>query len=157
MSQEHQQSATGSPLSGDLGRRGLLLGAGIAGVAGLAAACGGGGGGGGSSSGGGSPQGGGAGGGTSLGNASDIPVGGGKIFTDAKVVVTQPSQGEFKAFSAVCTHQGCTVGSVSGGLIHCPCHGSEYRITDGSVAQPPAPAPLPPKKITVSGGEITLA
>lgn len=150
------------PGPGGVGRRGVLFGAGVAGVAGLAAACGGGSAGGGPSSedGGGSAQGGspsGGGGGAALGSTADIPVGGGKIFPDAKVVVTQPAKGEFKAFSAVCTHMGCTVGTVSGGLIKCPCHGSEYHIADGTVAHPPAPEPLPAKKITVAGGKITLA
>jgi Rieske Fe-S protein len=88
---------------------------------------------------------------------SAIPVGGGKIFDSEKVVVTQPTQGEFKAFSAVCTHMSCLVTQVSDGLIQCPCHGSEYSITDGSVQGGPAPRPLPEERITVAHGEITLA
>lgn len=135
-------------------RRGLLIGAGLAGVAGLAAACGGSSGGGDSADGGGG--GGGAGGGA-LASTGDIPVGGGKVFESEKVVVTQPTQGEFKAFSATCTHRGCTVGSVSGGTINCPCHGSKFKISDGSVARPPADKPLEEKKITVQGGKISLA
>ncbi|MEU6393768.1 Rieske (2Fe-2S) protein [Streptomyces sp. NPDC046939] len=91
-----------------------------------------------------------------LARTTDIPVGGGKVFADKKVVVTQPTQGDFKAFSAVCTHQGCTVNSVSGGTINCPCHGSKYRIADASVAGGPAPRPLPPQKITVTGKSISL-
>lgn len=135
-------------------RRGLLIGAGLAGVAGLAAACGGSSGGGDSADGGG---GGGGGGGGALASTGDIPVGGGKVFESEKVVVTQPTQGEFKAFSATCTHRGCTVGSVSGGTINCPCHGSKFKISDGSVARPPADRPLEEKKITVQGGKISLA
>lgn len=73
-------------------------------------------------------------GGQELAETSEIPVGGGKIFKDEKVVVTQPKKNEFKAFSAVCTHQGCTVSKVVDGTIDCPCHGSKYRVTDGSVA-----------------------
>ncbi|MEU5276558.1 Rieske (2Fe-2S) protein [Streptomyces asoensis] len=95
--------------------------------------------------------------GQELAKTADIPVGGGKIFADEKVVVTQPTQGDFKAFSAVCTHQGCTVGSVTDGIIHCPCHRSEFRIADGSVAGGPAPSPLPAERITVQGGSIKLA
>jgi len=91
-----------------------------------------------------------------LGATSAIPVGGGKVFPDQRVVVTQPTAGAFKAFSAVCTHQGCTVNQVSNGLIMCPCHGSEYSITDGSVKQGPAPSPLPTKQITVANDQITL-
>jgi Rieske Fe-S protein len=160
-----QESASGEdgtrgetePLEGNT-RRGLLTGIGLVGAAGLAAACG--------SNGGsastsqasqpasGSPAA--PGGGAALAKTSDIPVGGGKIFAAEKVVVTQPVAGEFKAFTAVCQHMGCTVGSVSGGTINCPCHGSKYKITDASVVAGPAPRPLPAKQITVKGGDITL-
>ncbi|MFB6842405.1 Rieske (2Fe-2S) protein [Streptomyces sp. NPDC056361] len=92
-----------------------------------------------------------------LAKTSDIPVGGGTVFTEEKVVVTQPEAGEFKAFSAVCTHQGCLVNKVADGTIDCPCHGSKYRIADGSVAAGPAPRPLPAEQIIVSGETITLA
>ncbi|MDH6583642.1 Rieske Fe-S protein [Streptomyces sp. SAI-208] len=95
--------------------------------------------------------------GTALARTSEIPVGGGKIFKDEKVVVTQPKKGEFKAFSDICTHQGCQVTSVSGGTINCPCHGSKFNITDGSVANPPATEPLPEKQIRVDGDSIELA
>lgn len=96
-------------------------------------------------------------GGKPLTKTADVPVGGGKIFADQKVVVTQPTQGDFKAFSAVCTHQGCTVSTVSDGTINCPCHGSKFRIADASVAAGPAPRPLPAQPITVKGGEILFA
>ncbi|GAA3778054.1 Rieske (2Fe-2S) protein [Streptomyces coacervatus] len=96
-------------------------------------------------------------GGQELAKTSEIPVGGGKIFKDQKVVVTQPKKDEFKAFSAICTHQGCTVSTVSGGTINCPCHGSKYHVADGSVAQGPAPKPLPPEQIEVDGNSIRLA
>jgi Rieske Fe-S protein len=91
-----------------------------------------------------------------LAKTSEIPVGGGKIFDAQKVVVTQPTAGQFKAFSAVCTHAGCNVGSISGGIIKCPCHGSQYSIEDGSVKGGPAPKPLPAKQVTVSGDNITV-
>ncbi len=86
---------------------------------------------------------------------TDIPVGSGKIFPDAQTVITQPKKGEFKAFSAVCTHQGCVVDAVTT-TINCPCHGSKYSITDGSVVNPPAPQPLPPKTIKISGDTLTV-
>ncbi|MEU9395288.1 Rieske (2Fe-2S) protein [Streptomyces sp. NPDC048324] len=95
--------------------------------------------------------------GQELAKTSDIPVGGGKIFDAQKVVVTQPKKDEFKAFSAICTHLGCTVGSVADGTINCPCHGSKYRIADGSVAGGPAPKPLPAEQIEVKGNSIRLA
>ncbi|MGW0860710.1 Rieske (2Fe-2S) protein [Streptomyces sp. NPDC002690] len=95
--------------------------------------------------------------GTELARTSDIPVGGGKIFKEQKIVVTQPKEGEFKAFSAVCTHASCLVSSVSDGTINCPCHGSRYSITDAAVEAGPAPRPLPAEKITVSGGAVRTA
>ncbi|MFE7276392.1 Rieske (2Fe-2S) protein [Streptomyces sp. NPDC057623] len=94
--------------------------------------------------------------GKELATTSEIPVGGGTIFKADEVVVTQPEQGQFKAFSAICTHQQCTVGTVADGTINCPCHGSKFKITDGSVAHPPATRPLPEKKITVDGNSIRL-
>jgi len=93
---------------------------------------------------------------TVLGKIADIPVGGGKIFAPNQVVVTQPVKGTFKAFSSICTHQSCPVASVSGGTINCDCHGSKYAIATGAVVAGPAPRPLPPKQITISGDSITL-
>ncbi|MCZ9349448.1 Rieske (2Fe-2S) protein [Streptomyces mutabilis] len=94
--------------------------------------------------------------GAALAATADIPEGGGKVFADRKVVVTQPTAGEFKAFSATCTHQGCAVKSVADGVINCPCHNSNFSITDGSVQGGPATKPLPAVRITVSGGSIRL-
>ena len=91
-----------------------------------------------------------------LANIDEIPVGGGKIFKDEKVVVTQPDQGRLKAFSAICTHMHCLVGSVSDGTINCPCHGSKFKIADGAVAHGPATQPLPAEQITVEGNSIRL-
>jgi len=92
-----------------------------------------------------------------LASTSDVPVGGGKILADKKIVITQPKSGEFHGFSAVCTHAGCIVGTVSGGTINCPCHGSRFSITDGSVVNGPAPSPLPPVGIKVQGTSIVQA
>ncbi|MDT7771783.1 MAG: hypothetical protein QOC67_707 [Pseudonocardiales bacterium] len=95
-------------------------------------------------------------GGTVLGAASGVPVGGGKIFEDQAVVVTQPTAGTFHAFSAICTHQGCTVDSVAGGTINCPCHGSKFSVTDGSVAKGPAKKPLAAKQVSADGGQLRV-
>ncbi|MBP2581186.1 Rieske Fe-S protein [Streptomyces sp. PvR006] len=94
--------------------------------------------------------------GQALARTADIPVGGGTVFKAEKVVVTQPTAGEFKAFSAVCTHQGCLVNKVADGTIDCPCHGSKFSVTDAAVVAGPAPRPLPAEQITVSGDSITL-
>jgi Rieske Fe-S protein len=97
-----------------------------------------------------------AGSGTSVAT-SKVPVDGGFIDQTAKVVVTQPSAGEYKAFTAVCTHAGCTVSTVSNNVIQCPCHGSQYSAKDGSVIQGPAPSPLTAVTVKVSGSTITYS
>lgn len=94
--------------------------------------------------------------GPTLAKTSEIPKGGGKIFKGEKVVVTQPQDGDIKAFSAICTHAGCVVGEVSGGTINCMCHGSKFDITDGSVKTGPATKGLAPAKVTVKGGSVSL-
>lgn len=92
-----------------------------------------------------------------LARKADIPVGGGKIFETEKVVVTQPTAGTFKAFSAACTHAGCTVTSVANGTINCACHNSKFAVADGAVKGGPANKPLAAKQIKVEGDNITLA
>ncbi|MFN8098236.1 MAG: Rieske (2Fe-2S) protein [Dermatophilaceae bacterium] len=87
---------------------------------------------------------------------TDVPLGGGVILTDAKVVVTQPAAGEFKAFSAICTHQHCPVADVTT-TIDCTCHNSHFSITDGSVVSGPARSPLPARTTSVSGDTITVS
>ena len=94
--------------------------------------------------------------GTVLGAASDIPVGGGAIYTAAKVVVTQPASGQYKGFSAVCTHVGCLVNKVTSETIDCPCHGSEFKITNGAVVAGPAPSPLPARQIKIVDDQVIL-
>ena len=89
-----------------------------------------------------------------LARTADIPVGGGKILTDKKIVITQPRAGTFDAFTAVCTHQGCIVDSVAGGTINCPCHGSKFSIANGSVVNGPATSSLAPISIKVQGTSI---
>ena len=88
---------------------------------------------------------------------ADVPVGGGIVAKDAKIVVTQPKAGQFHAFSAVCTHKGCTVARVADGTINCPCHGSRFSDVDGSVAEGPAARPLAAKKVTVNGATLTVS
>lgn len=89
-----------------------------------------------------------------LTTTAEVPVGGGVILDGAGVVVTQPTAGQFAAFSATCTHQGCAVTEIGDGLITCTCHGSQYSVTDGSVQQGPAEQPLPPVAIVVEGDQI---
>jgi Rieske Fe-S protein len=89
-----------------------------------------------------------------LATTSEVPDGGGKIIDGKNIVLTQPQAGSFRAFTAVCTHQGCIVSTVSGGTINCPCHGSKFSIKDGSVVNGPATAPLAAITIKVEGTSI---
>lgn len=88
-------------------------------------------------------------------STADVPEGGGVILADQETVVTQPETGEYKAFSAICTHQGCAVSGVTE-TIDCACHGSKFSLTDGSVVNGPATEPLPEKSITLDGDSLTL-
>ena len=88
---------------------------------------------------------------------ADVPVGGGVVLKDAKVVVTQPAAGQFHAFSAVCTHKQCLVSQVADGTIDCPCHGSRYSDVDGSVVKGPATQALATKTVTVQGDSLTVS
>ncbi|MCF6379417.1 Rieske (2Fe-2S) protein [Nocardioides KLBMP 9356] len=98
-----------------------------------------------------------SGGGAALASTSDVPVGGCFVVAASKIVVTQPTAGDFKAFSAVCTHQGCLVESSTEGDIPCPCHGSKFSLEDGSPQSGPASSPLESVQITVDGDSITQA
>lgn len=88
--------------------------------------------------------------------SSDIPVGGAVYLPDISVIVTQPTKGQFKAFSSICTHQGCPVTQVMGKNLLCPCHGSQFSLATGAVEAGPAPSPLPAKKATVQGDSVAI-
>ncbi|WP_086561596.1 Rieske (2Fe-2S) protein [Streptomyces africanus] len=96
-------------------------------------------------------------GGAALAKTSDIPEGSGKIFKDEKVVVSQPTAGDYKAFSTICTHRDCPMVDLKDDIISCTCHGSKFSVLDGSVKHGPAVEPLEAKKISVNGDSITLA
>jgi Rieske Fe-S protein len=95
--------------------------------------------------------------GASLGPASEVPVGSAVIFADQRTVVAQPTAGEYVAFSATCTHQGCQVSEVEGAEIVCTCHGSRFSIEDGSVLSGPATEPLGSQEVLVKADQLVLA
>ena len=180
MSTESQQDSPATAQRDTTGRRdsstrrGVLAGAGLAGLAGVVSACSfggssgsagsaygagssggaGGGYGGGASASSGSGGSGSGGGSGALASTSEIPVGGGKVFSGQQVVVTQPEAGTFKGFSAVCTHMQCTVDQVASGTIDCPCHGSRFSA-DGANLGNPALKPL--KKIKIDTADKVKA
>ncbi len=92
-----------------------------------------------------------------IATTDEVPVGGGAVFSEHEVVVTQPEEGTFRAFSTSCTHEGCPVDEVAEGQIHCPCHGSRFSIEDGSPVEGPAQSPLEEVQIRVDGDSVVLA
>lgn len=95
-----------------------------------------------------------------LAATSDVPVGGGMVNTDANVVIVQPSQGEFKAFTATCTHQACPLENVENGEIVCSTtcgHGSRFAVADGSVTTGPASNALEEVPVSVDGDSIVAS
>ena len=86
---------------------------------------------------------------------TDVPSGGG-ILKGQGYVVTQPSDGQFKAFSAVCPHQGCEVSNIVEDEIVCGCHGSRFALADGSLKKGPATTGLDPATVTRDGDTLTL-
>jgi Rieske Fe-S protein len=87
---------------------------------------------------------------------SDVPVGGGVIESATGVVVVQPTSGEFKAYSSVCPHQGCAVEGIANGRITCPCHGSVFKVSDGSVVNGPATQGLTVLPSKVEGSDVVV-
>lgn len=100
-------------------------------------------------------------GGGAIAQESEVPTGSAVKFQEGgdPAVLVHLDSGEFVAYSAVCTHKGCTVAyNAESGTLDCPCHGSVYDPSEGAaVQQGPAPRPLPEISIEVSGGEVRKA
>jgi cytochrome b6-f complex iron-sulfur subunit len=98
----------------------------------------------------------GAGGGGPIVKLADVPVGGsaaGKTADGKPILLAQPTAGTVVAFTAICTHQGCTV-APAGTELHCPCHGSVFDAFTGAVKKGPAPSPLAAVPVHVAAGEV---
>ena len=98
-----------------------------------------------------------AGDGAAIAMVGDVPVGGGVVNDEVAIVVTQPTDGSIKAFTAVCPHQGCLVSEVVENEIICPCHDSRFSALDGAVLQGPATEGLAAASVVVQGDSIVLA
>jgi Rieske Fe-S protein len=92
-----------------------------------------------------------------LAEVSQVPLGGGIVLAGEKIVLSRSPAGQVRGFSAVCTHQGCLVGSVHNGQIICPCHGSRFDAATGAVVNGPAAVPLPSVAVTVENGSVYTA
>ncbi len=92
-----------------------------------------------------------------LGPGSRLPSGQAATYSDpadgSPDILIRDEAGGLKAYSAVCTHAGCTVG-YEGGVIVCPCHGGEFSAETGDVIAGPPPAGLAAKQVLESGGDI---
>ncbi|WP_242676088.1 Rieske (2Fe-2S) protein [Streptosporangium minutum] len=91
-----------------------------------------------------------------IAQTADVPVGGGKVITKWKIVITQPTAGVFKAFTASCPHKGCSVARPEDGIIRCPCHGSEFAADSGKCLKGPAGAPLVEFALKLDGDGIVI-
>ncbi|QDY76218.1 Rieske (2Fe-2S) protein [Streptomyces qinzhouensis] len=89
-----------------------------------------------------------------LGAADAVPVGGAKLYREQRLVVSCPAKGEYKAFSAQCTHAGCALDKVEGNEGNCPCHGSRFDVTTGEALNGPATVPLPKVPVVVRDGKL---
>lgn len=98
-----------------------------------------------------------SGGGQVLAATSAVAVGGGVVVSSPPIVITQPSAGQFNGFTAICPHQGCLVSRVEDNEIICPCHGSRFSGTDGSVITGPAEVGLQTADVAVEGSNVVLA
>lgn len=100
-----------------------------------------------------------SGGGRAIARASEVAPGSATKFKDSgtPALLVHLDSGEFAAYSAICTHQQCTV-AYRGGQLACPCHGSIYDPANGAqVVSGPAPRPLPEIPVEVRGGEVFRA
>ncbi|MCC3654757.1 Rieske (2Fe-2S) protein [Streptomyces sp. S07_1.15] len=130
-------------------RRTLLRGAALAGAAGAGlTACGDGGGGGGTG-GGEAPS-----APVDLGAADEVPVGGARLYREQRLLVSRPAEDEYKAFSAVCTHQRCVLSAVEGTGADCACHGSRFDAETGKALRGPATKALPAVPVSVRDGRL---
>ncbi|MFD7263976.1 Rieske (2Fe-2S) protein [Streptomyces sp. NPDC059874] len=89
-----------------------------------------------------------------LGAATEVPVGGAKLYREKKLIVSCPAEGQYKAFSAQCTHAGCVLDKIDKGEGNCPCHGSRFDVTTGKVLQGPATDPLPAVPVKAENGKL---
>ncbi len=76
------------------------------------------------------------------------PTGGSSILVDFS--------GQWRAFSAICTHAGCAV-EFTGSSLYCPCHAGYFSPADGSVQGGPPPAPLAEYGVVVQGGSLYVS
>ncbi|MCK1796462.1 Rieske (2Fe-2S) protein [Streptomyces sp. XM4193] len=91
-----------------------------------------------------------------LGSADSVPVGGARLYRDDRLLISQPEQGKYRAFSAVCTHGGCVLSSVEKLEADCACHGSRFDAGTGKVLRSPATTDLPEYPVRLKDGSLVV-
>ncbi|GAA4524234.1 MULTISPECIES: Rieske (2Fe-2S) protein [Nonomuraea] len=91
-----------------------------------------------------------------IAKTADVPVGGGTVVKKYKIVVTQPSEGVYKAYGASCPHRGCAVSTPRDNVMTCPCHGSEFDAGTGQATKGPATGSLVSYQVKVEGDGIVV-
>ncbi|MEU7021350.1 Rieske (2Fe-2S) protein [Streptomyces sp. NPDC048717] len=89
-----------------------------------------------------------------LGAPADVPVGGAKLYREQRLLVHCPAEGQYKAFSAQCTHAGCVLDKIENNEGNCPCHHSRFDVATGKAIQGPATVPLPEVPVRVENGKL---
>jgi cytochrome b6-f complex iron-sulfur subunit len=98
-------------------------------------------------------------GGAAIARESEVAPGSAVAFKEGgkDAVLVHLDSGDFVAYSAICTHQGCTV-KYTNNQLACPCHGSVFDPADGAaVVTGPAETPLPEIPVEVRNGEVVRA
>ena len=100
--------------------------------------------------------------GTVIVREADVAPGAAVEFTDEETsqqaILVHLESGDFRAYSAICTHRACTVNYSSSGELACPCHGSVFDSANGAaVIEGPAKRPLPEIPVEVRNGEVFRA
>mgnify|MGYP000196685298 CR=1 FL=1 len=92
-----------------------------------------------------------------LGSTAEVMIGSGtKFMVDESltILVTQPREGVFRAFSAKCTHAGCIVNGIRDDQIACGCHGARFSPDTGEPVAGPANSPLGKIQLEVRGSDL---
>ena len=90
---------------------------------------------------------------------NEMPINSGKIFKfgNKPGILVRTATGEFKAFSAVCTHLECIVQYRSETKqIWCACHNGQYNLSGKNIGGPP-PRPLEEFKVNTRGDDVVVS
>lgn len=87
--------------------------------------------------------------------ATEVPVGSSVIL--GSVIIAQPTEGNFVAYSSACPHQGSRITKVEGDTVICTNHKSVFNISDGSVVSGPAQNGLTSANLKQDGDTLSAS